>query len=97
MKVPILVSEIGAVEANHSGPSVLYEKDKEGTLLHDILFAPFFAGAAGGGQIWHWDSYVAPNNLWFQFSRFAETVKGLDPPAEGFQPSMLPHDSVFPI
>ena len=33
-----------------------------------------------------------PNDLWFQFRRFAETVRDLDPAAEGFEPSMLPHD-----
>jgi hypothetical protein len=89
---PIVLAESGAVEPSHSGPFKLYPKDKDGILLHDILFAPFFAGAAGAGQIWHWDSYVAPNNLWFQFGRFAETVRDLDPPAEGFEPSMTPHD-----
>ena len=89
---PVILAESGAVEPRHSGPFKLYPKDKDGILLHDILFAPFFAGAAGGGQIWHWDSYVAPNNLWFQFGRFAETVRDLDPPAEAFEPSMLKHD-----
>jgi len=89
---PVILAESGAVEPSHSGPFKLYGVDKEGTLLHDILFAPFFAGAAGGGQIWHWDSYVAPNNLWFQFGRFAEAVSGLDPPAEAFEASMLKHD-----
>ena len=89
---PVILAESGAVEPSHSGPFKLYAADKAGMILHDILFAPFFAGAAGAGQIWHWDAYVAPNNLWFQFARFAEAVKGLDPPAEGFEPSMLPHD-----
>jgi len=89
---PVILAESGAVEPSHSGPFKLYSVDKQGTLLHDILFAPFFAGAAGGGQIWHWDSYVAPNNLWFQYGRFAEIVRGLDPPAEAFEPSMLKHD-----
>lgn len=83
---PVLLAESGAVEPKHSGPFKLYGADKEGILLHDILFAPFFSGAAGGGQIWHWNDYVAKNNLWFQFSRFAEAVKDLDPPAEGFEP-----------
>ena len=87
---PVVLAESGAVEPSHSGPFKLYPKDKEGILLHDILFAPFFAGAAGAGQIWHWDSYVAPNNLWCQFGRFAETVRDLDPPAEAFEPSMAP-------
>jgi hypothetical protein len=89
---PIVLAESGAVEPRHSGPFQLYGADKDGTLLHDILFAPFFAGAAGSGQCWHWDSYVAKNDLWWHFGRFAEVVKGIDPVAERLEPSMLPHD-----
>ena len=81
-------------EASHSGPSKLYAKDKRGAILHDILFAPFFAGAAGAGQCWHWDDYVDANNLWWQFSRFAAAVKDLDPPAEAFTPVMIDHPDV---
>lgn len=88
---PVLLAESGAVESRHSGPSKLYAPDKEGLILHDVLFAPFFAGAAGPGQIWHWDQYVAANNLWHHFDRFAQLVDGIDPPAERFEPSMLPH------
>jgi hypothetical protein len=88
---PILLAESGAVEPGHSGPFKLYSKDKAGIILHDILFAPFFAGAAGGGQVWHWDQYVAANNLWFQFDRFAEAVKDIDPAAEAFEPMSMDH------
>ncbi len=91
-KRPIILAESGAVEPRHSGPFKLYAADRDGVLLHDILFAPFFAGAAGAGQIWHWDSYVAKNNLWYHFGRFAEAVKGIDPAAEGFEPSTVKHD-----
>jgi hypothetical protein len=89
---PIILAESGAVEPSHSGPSKLYPVDKAGILLHDILFAPFFSGAAGAGQIWHWDAYVAPNNLWYHFGRFAQAVRDLDPPAEGFEPTTVPHE-----
>jgi hypothetical protein len=89
---PVVLAESGAVEPKHAGPFQYYRADREGTLLHDILFAPFFAGAAGAGQVWHWDVYVAGNNLWFQFGRFAEVVKGLDPPAEEFKPTMIEHE-----
>ena len=92
---PVLQAEGGAVEPAHSGPFKLYGKDKEGTILHDVLFAPFFAGAAGPGHIWHWDQYVARNNLWFQFGRFAATVDGLDPPAENFQPFEIEHERML--
>lgn len=88
---PVLLAESGAVEANHSGPSKLYPKDKAGIILHDVLFAPFFAGAAGPGHCWHWNQYVDRNNLWWQIGRFAAVVKDLDPPAENFQPTMPAH------
>ena len=89
---PVLLAESGAVEANHSGPSKLYQVDNIGLILHDVLFAPFFAGAAGAGQIWHWETYVAPQDLWWQYGRFAEAVRGLDPPAEEFKPVRIEHD-----
>src|SRR5581483_6669210 len=89
---PVILAESGAVEPKHSGPFKLYAADHQGMLLHDIVFAPFFAGAAGAGQVWHWDAYVAANNLWWQYGRFAQVVKGLDPVAESFEPVMLPHD-----
>lgn len=83
---PALLAESGAVEPRHAAPFKLYEKDTDGIILHDILFAPFFAGAAGSGQCWHWDFYVAKQDLWHHFARFAEAVKEIDPPAECFEP-----------
>jgi len=88
---PILLAESGAVEPRHSGPFKLYAKDADGIILHDVLFAPFFAGAAGSGHIWHWDHYVAKNDLWWHFGRFARAVEGIDPPAEGFRPGTIDH------
>jgi hypothetical protein len=83
---PILLAETGAVEPGHAGPSNLYENDREGTILHDILFAPFFAGSAGTGQSWHWHFYVDRHDLWHHFGYFARLVEDLDPPAEDFAP-----------
>ncbi len=84
---PAIVAEIGAVQANHAGPFPYYPFDKEGTLLHDAIFAAFFAGSAGCGQFWHWDhQYLDGNNLWWHFARFAKAIEGLDPIAEGFRP-----------
>ena len=88
---PVLLAEGGAVEPRHTGPFKLYAKDTAGIILHDVLFAPFFAGAAGPGHIWHWDHYVARNDLWWHFGRFAEAVSGLDPPAEGFKAGTMDH------
>ena len=83
---PAVLAETGAVEANHAGASHLYKLDKQGTMMHDLLFAPFFAGGAGCGQLWHWDSYIDANNLWYHFARFAKAIEGLDPAAEHFRP-----------
>jgi len=84
---PAFLAETGAVLSRHAGPSDLYEKDVKGTLLHDEIFAPFFAGSAGCGQPWHWDhQYIDRHNLWYHFGRFARAVKGLDPAAENFIP-----------
>lgn len=85
--VPAILAETGAVEANHARYSDLYDADREGTLLHDMLFAPFFAGSAGCGQPWHWDHiYLSRYGLWYHFARFAKAVEGVDPAAEQFAP-----------
>lgn len=83
---PVVINEIGAVEPNHSGPSKLYVRDTLGVLLHDMVFAPFFSGAAGSGSMWHWDHYIRPNGLWCHFLRFARAIEGVDPAAEDFTP-----------
>lgn len=84
---PAILAEAGAVEANHARYSRLYEKDSEGTLLHDALFAPFFVGSAGSGQFWHWDHlYLDKHDLYWHFGRFARAIAGVDPIAEDFQP-----------
>lgn len=88
---PVILAESGAVEPRHTGPFKLYARDRAGIILHDVLFAPFFAGAAGAGQCWHWGEYVDQNKLWHQFRAFADTVQGIDPAAEGFQPLMIQH------
>jgi hypothetical protein len=84
---PVLLAETGAVEPRHAGPSKYYSKDTAGSLLHDILFAPFFSGAAGTGMSWHLESYVHKNNLWYHFHRFNQTIKNIDPVRESFSPS----------
>lgn len=83
---PVVFNEIGAVEANHAGPSKLYLVDSAGVLIHDMIFAPFFCGAAGTGGLWHWDSYVERQHLWYHYRRFQNAIKGIDPVAEQFSP-----------
>lgn len=88
---PILLAECGAVEPRHAGPFKLYEKDHEGVLLHDLIFAPFFAGSAGCGQSWHWYFYVDRHDLWHHFGRFAEAVRDINPGRERFRPELIDH------
>ena len=83
---PIVLNEIGAVEANHAGPSKLYTVDTAGVIIHDMIFAPFFCGAAGTGGMWHWDSYVQRQNLWYHYQRFQHAIQGIDPAKEQFIP-----------
>ncbi len=91
---PLILAETGAVEPRHAGPSKYYPLDTAGILLHDILFAPFFAGSAGAGMSWHWESYVHKNNLWYHFQRFNEVIKGINPIEENFMPSKSETDDV---
>lgn len=81
---PIVYNEIGAVEGSHAGPSKLYPFDKEGMLLHDMVFAPFFCGAAGSGSMWHWDHYILKNDLWQPFKTFSHLTSKLNPIKENF-------------
>lgn len=88
---PLLLAEVGAVKANHTGSSELNKADKDGAMLHDLVFAPFFSGAAGTGMAWFWEQHINRNNLWYQFGRFAEAVKGINPIAERFVPVKISH------
>jgi len=89
---PMLLAEVGAVLPNHTGPSDLYPLDTEGALMHDMVFAPFFSGAAGTGNSWHWDHYIDKNRLWYHYARFNEAVKGIIPIKEGFVPTKIYHN-----
>ncbi len=86
---PMLLAEVGGVKPKHTGPIEVYAADKEGMILHDLLFAPFFSGSAGPGHAWHWDNYIDKNNLWYHFQRFAEAIKEIDPVQEKFVPVKL--------
>jgi hypothetical protein len=88
---PVLLAETGAVNRGHSGVFDLYAKDKAGTILHDTIFAPFFAGAAGTGHTWFWRQCIDEPNQWYHFARFARALEGIDPLAEHFEPVAIEH------
>ncbi len=91
---PVVANEHGAVEANHTGPNKLYLKDSLGVFIHDMIFTPFFCGASGCGSMWHWDSYVEKQNLWFHHQRFNSAINGIDPISEEFMPFTFIKDPV---
>jgi hypothetical protein len=91
---PIVANEHGAVEANHAGPNKLYAKDSAGVFIHDMIFTPFFCGASGCGSMWHWDSYVERQNLWYHYKRFKKVIEGINPINEKFSPFTFIKDSV---
>jgi len=86
---PLFVNETGAVLAKHAGPSPLLAIDSTGTMLHDMLFAPFFSGAAGSGSVWAHQIYVDKHNLWYHYARFKHAISGLNPVVEKFKPFVL--------
>ena len=94
IKKPMLLAEVGGVKPRHTGPIELYSQDKDGILLHDLLFAPFFSGAAGPGHAWHWDNYIDKNNLWYHFQRYSEAIKEIDPVKENFKPVKIEHQNL---
>jgi hypothetical protein len=91
VRKPIILTETGAVKPRHTGASELYERDKSGILLHDMLFAPFFAGAAGTGHVWFWRQAIDGPSHWYHFERFNRAIDGVDPPGEGFEPVRIDH------
>ncbi|MDD3587261.1 MAG: cellulase family glycosylhydrolase [Thermoguttaceae bacterium] len=89
---PVLTAEMGAVQWRHAGPSELYDLDHEGILLHDVLFTPFFCGAAGSGHCWHWYRYIEKQNLWWHIGRFSKAIAGVNPIKERFEPFQNKYD-----
>jgi hypothetical protein len=70
---PILLGEFG-YSAKDYGEDV----EKTGIQLHNGIWATTFSGYAGSGMYWWWDTYIAPNNLWFQFKGLADFIRGED-------------------
>lgn len=81
---PVLLAETGAVNDCHSGPFRYYRADHDGLIFHDTTYPALFAGAAGSGHIWHWDSYVDDKDLWAGFRALADVLAGLAVDREQF-------------
>jgi hypothetical protein len=82
---PVLLAETGAVNDAHTGPFRYCRMDHRGIIFHDTTFPAFFAGAAGTGHIWHWDSYVDQKDLFGAFRPFTDLIAGVQLDAEDFR------------
>ncbi len=58
--------------------------------LHDLIWLPFFIGAAGGGMTWWWDNVIDPKDQYGQWAPFAAFSAGLKPENEAFAAVSLP-------
>ncbi len=92
-KKPVLVAECGLVAddwgpyaATNASERVQGPKDAKGYSFHEALWGPFFAGAAGTGHHWWWDSMIDPWNLYVQYRPFAAFVKDIPLNAAPFPP-----------
>lgn len=74
---PVLLAETGAVNNNHTGLFRFYRWDDRGIIFHDTTFPAFFAGSAGTGHEWHWESYVDQKNCWPQYKALADLIEGV--------------------
>ncbi len=61
--------------------------DKQGLYLHDALWGGLFAGGAGTGMLWWWDSHIDPNNLYPQFAAISGFMRDVDPVRLALAPS----------
>lgn len=91
---PLLVAETGAVNPNHTGPFLYYPADHDGLLMCDFVFAPVCCGAAGCGQMWHWESYVEPNHLFWVYGLLRDWTAGVAFDAEAFRPEAVYGDGM---
>ncbi len=92
---PIILTETGAVNDCHIGPFRYYRSDHNGLIFHDVTYPALFAGAAGSGHAWHWDSYIEPKNLWRHFKPMAQAIEGIQMDEEGFVNKIVNNDHAW--
>lgn len=65
---PTLTGEFGL----GNGGAELRHLDPDGIHFHNGLWSPLFSGGLGTGMSWWWDSYVAPNELYYHLGPIAQ-------------------------
>ncbi len=93
--MPVLLAETGAVNDCHSGPFRYYAADDRGIIFADTALPTFFLGAAGCGQMWHWEQYVENKKLFGLLRPLSEALTGVMLEEEAFQSIDLSDDSIW--
>lgn len=70
---PYIMAEIGTGSADG-----VDEKDKEARYLHSAIWAQFMTPASGNAMCWWWDTYIHPNNLYYQWKALTNYAGNLD-------------------
>jgi hypothetical protein len=73
MRKPVVIGEFGA---GTGGEGNTY--DPTGVHLHNAIWASVMCGAAGAANIWWWDSYVDPNNLYHHYGSLSKFLDGIE-------------------
>lgn len=74
-KKPCLVAEFGI---DNLKDDRFYDKDGKGINLHNGLWAAAMSGSFAGAVNWWWDSYIEPNNLYYQYKALANFAESID-------------------
>ena len=75
---------LGEFGISWRGDDSKFDPKGVGTNLHNGLWASAFSGNAGGASIWWWDSYIAPKNMYGQFTGLAKFAATVDWPRRRF-------------
>jgi len=80
---PVLNGEFGL------GPSgnELIPLDPDGIHFHNGIWSALFAGSAGSGMSWWWDSYIAPRNLYPYYAPLSAVIRQIPLAAARFAPA----------
>jgi hypothetical protein len=65
------------------------EKDKEARYLHSAIWAQFMTPAGGNAMCWWWDTYIHPNNLYYQWKSLTNYAGNLDRRLKNFKLSIV--------
>jgi hypothetical protein len=82
-----LIAECGI---SFKEPDAKFDPNGRGTALHNSLWASTMSGACGAAAYWWWNNYIAPANLWHEFTPIVSFAAGVDWPRRHFKPVLLP-------